>query len=116
MVNVKRVYEPPSRKDGTRILVERLWPRGISKERAAIDLWMKQVAPSAELRRWYGHDLSKWEEFRKRYWEELKRNKEAVALLKQQIRMGTVTFVYAARDVEHNSTVVLRQFLAKQRR
>ena len=116
MVNVRRVYEPPSRKDGTRILVERLWPRGLSKERAAIDLWMKEVAPSAELRTWFGHDPSKWDEFRKRYWAELERNPEAVALLKQQIKKTTVTFVYAARDAEHNSAAALKQFLAQRRR
>jgi uncharacterized protein YeaO (DUF488 family) len=116
MVNVKRVYELPSQKDGTRILVERLWPRGLGKARAAIDLWLKEIAPSAELRTWFGHDPARWDEFRRRYWAELEHNPAAVALLRSQIKKGPVTLVYAARDAEHNSAVALKQFLAQRRR
>jgi uncharacterized protein YeaO (DUF488 family) len=83
MINLKRVYERPSRADGTRILVERLWPRGVSKQRAALDLWLKDVTPSAELRTWFAHDPAKWAQFQKRYQKELKEHKDAVALLKQ---------------------------------
>ena len=110
-VRIKRVYLPVSPEDGARILVERLWPRGITKEKAAIDCWLKQIAPSAELRKWFGHDLDKWPEFRRRYREELKANTAAVNTLRQWIRKGAVTLVYAARDEEHNSAVVLSEFL-----
>ncbi len=111
MIQLKRVYEPPSKRDGFRILVERLWPRGMTKERAAVDLWLKEVAPSPELRKWFGHDPSKWEQFRERYWAELKRNKDSLEQLKQHMRKGTVTFVYAARDQKHNGAVALKEFL-----
>lgn len=114
MIYLKRVYEPPSKEDGFRILVERLWPRGISKERAAVDLWLKDVAPSPGLRKWFGHDPSRWEEFRDRYRVELKRNRDSIAILKQQIKKGTVTFVYAARDEQYNSAVALKEFLEQQ--
>jgi uncharacterized protein YeaO (DUF488 family) len=113
MIHIKRAYEAPSKQDGTRILVERLWPRGVSKKDAALDLWLKDVAPSAELRTWFAHDPAKWQQFRKRYWAELERNKEAVDALKQHVKKGTATFVYAARDEEHNSAVVLKEFLEK---
>jgi uncharacterized protein YeaO (DUF488 family) len=111
MIKLKRAYEKPSRDDGLRILVERLWPRGLTKERAAVDLWLKEVAPSPELRKWYGHDVARWEQFEKRYWKELEENEEAVQLLKQKGEQGTVTLVYAARDEEHNSALVLKRFL-----
>jgi uncharacterized protein YeaO (DUF488 family) len=111
MIKLKRAYEKPSRDDGSRILVERLWPRGLTKESAAVDLWLKEVAPSAKLRKWFGHDPAKWEEFKKRYWKELVESVEAVQLLKQKARQGTVTFVYAARDEEHNSALALKRFL-----
>ena len=78
MIKVKRVYEKPSRDDGSRILVERLWPRGLTKERAAVDLWLKEVAPSPELRKWFGHDPARWEQFQKRYWKKLKQKRDAV--------------------------------------
>ena len=111
MIRLKRVYEKPAKEDGVRILVERLWPRGLTKEKATIDLWMKEIAPSPELRRWFGHDPAKWREFRKRYEAELGKKKDLVVRLKQATREGDVTFVYAAHDEKHNSAVALKQFL-----
>lgn len=113
MFQLKRAYEPAAPDDGCRVLVERLWPRGVSKSRAAIDVWLKEVAPSTELRKWYGHEPSRWEEFRRRYWEELRSNSEAVAALRKQERGGKVTLVYAAHDEEHNGALALKQFLAR---
>lgn len=110
-IRLKRAYEEPSAKDGLRILVERLWPRGLSKERAAIDLWLKDVAPSSELRRWFHHDPEKWAEFQKRYRAELRQNPDAVAELRRNCGDGPVTFVYATRDEEHNGALVLKDYL-----
>jgi uncharacterized protein YeaO (DUF488 family) len=110
-IRLKRAYDAPSDDDGTRILVERLWPRGVSKKEAAIDLWLKEVAPSTPLRKWYGHDPDKWEEFRKRYRAELDQKGDLLDDLKQKIRSGPVTFVYAARDEEHNSALALKEYL-----
>jgi uncharacterized protein YeaO (DUF488 family) len=101
----------PSRDDGSRILVERLWPRGLTRERAAVGLWLKDVAPSPELRKWFGHDPAKWERFQKRYWKELEEKDEAVQLLKQKSKQGTLTLIYAARDEQHNSALALKRFL-----
>jgi uncharacterized protein YeaO (DUF488 family) len=115
MIKLKRAYEEPSRDDGSRILVERLWPRGLTKERAAVDLWLKELAPSPELRKWFGHDPARWEQFQKRYWKELQETEESVQLLKQKARQGTVTLVYAARDEEHNSALALKRFLDGRR-
>jgi uncharacterized protein YeaO (DUF488 family) len=115
-LNLKRVYEAPSPRDGLRVLVERLWPRGLSRERAAVDLWLKDVAPSPELRKWFGHDPARWQEFRTRYWAELRDKKDAIKLLKQKRKEGAVTLVYAARDEEHNGALALRQFLEGRRR
>jgi uncharacterized protein YeaO (DUF488 family) len=111
MIQLKRAYEKPSRDDGLRILVERLWPRDLTKARAAVELWLKEVAPSPELRKWFGHDRAKWEQFHKRYWKELEENEAAVQLLKQKGKQGTVTLVYAARDEERNSALALKRFL-----
>ena len=113
MVKLKRAYEKPARTDGTRILVERLWPRGLTKERAAVDLWLRDIAPSPDLRKWYGHDPAKWPEFRRRYLAELERAPEQAALetLWEQAAKGTVTLVYAAHDEKHNSAVVLQEYL-----
>jgi len=116
MIQLKRAYDKPSRDDGLRVLVERLWPRGLTKERAAVDLWLKDVAPSPELRKWFGHDPDKWEQFQKRYWKELKENDDAVRLLKQKGKRGTVTLVYAARDEEHNGALALKRFLERRKR
>ena len=111
MIQVKRVYEKPSRKDGLRILVDRLWPRGLSKERAAVKLWLKDVAPSTELRKWFGHDPAKWKQFQARYRKELREKKDALKQLKQKSEEHTVTLVYCARDEEHNEALVLKKIL-----
>jgi uncharacterized protein YeaO (DUF488 family) len=111
MIKLKRAYEAPSRDDGLRVLVERLWPRGLTKERAAVDLWLKEVAPSPELRKWFGHDPARWEQFRQRYRKELREKKDTIRLLRQKGKEGTLTLVYAARDKEHNGALVLKRFL-----
>jgi uncharacterized protein YeaO (DUF488 family) len=111
MIQLKRVYEEPSRKDGLRVLVERLWPRGLNKQRAAVDLWLKDVAPSAELRKWFAHDPAKWKQFQERYRKELRERKDAVDLLKHKSKRGTITLVYAARDEVHNGAVALKRYL-----
>jgi uncharacterized protein YeaO (DUF488 family) len=111
MIRLKRAYEEPSRSDGFRILVERLWPRGVTKEKAALDLWLKELAPTPELRKWFGHHPARWKQFEQRYWKELNAHPAAVALLPQQIKHGTVTLVYAARDEEHNGALALKEFL-----
>jgi uncharacterized protein YeaO (DUF488 family) len=111
-IQIKRVYEEPDRDDGTRILVDRLWPRGLTKEDARVDLWLKDVAPSTALRKWFAHDPGKWEEFRSRYLEELKRNKELLSLLRQEAAKGTVTLVYGAKDQQHNEAVILQKLLS----
>jgi uncharacterized protein YeaO (DUF488 family) len=111
MIKLKRVYEVPSPHDGYRVLVERLWPRGLTRERVAADLWLKDVAPSPELRKWFGHDPARWEEFQERYRQELREKNDAVQLLRQKANEGTVTLVYAARDEEHNGALVLTRFL-----
>ncbi len=110
-IRIKRVYDEPDREDGTRILVDRLWPRGLTKEKAKVDLWLKDVAPSTELRKWFAHDPAKWTEFQTRYRDELKKNKDQLSLLKQEASKGTVTLVYGARDQEHNEAVILQQLL-----
>lgn len=109
-VMLKRAYEPPSTTDGQRILVDRLWPRGVTKAKAKIDLWLKDVAPSTELRRWFGHDPSKWMEFKSRYCEELNKN-HALTQLQELSRRGDITLIYAARDQSRNEAVVLKQIL-----
>lgn len=112
-VKLKRVYEPPSKDDGTRILVDRLWPRGLTKEKAKVDLWLKEIAPSTELRKWFAHDPAKWKEFEKRYTTELKNNPEEVSALKKEIAKGPATLLYGARDEQHNEALVLQQFLKR---
>lgn len=114
MFKLKRVYEESSAEDGVRVLVERLWPRGLSKERAQLHLWLKDVAPSPELRKWFNHDPAKWAEFQKRYGTELKDKKEAVHLLKEKAKEGTVTLLYAAHDTEHNGALALKRFLERR--
>jgi uncharacterized protein YeaO (DUF488 family) len=113
MVALKRAYDEPAPDDGTRVLVERLWPRGLSKERAQIDLWLKEIAPSHELRTWYGHDPQKFTEFRRRYEAELAKPPGEVALarLQELAKQGPVTLVFAAHDIEHTNAVVLRDLL-----
>jgi uncharacterized protein YeaO (DUF488 family) len=114
-VKLKRVYEPPAREDGTRILIDRLWPRGLSKEDAALDLWMKEIAPTTELRKWFAHDPARWEEFRHRYADEVQRNAELLKQLWTLARQGPITLVYSARDEAHNDAVVLRDVLLGHR-
>ena len=110
-MRLKRAYEPPDAGDGTRILVDRLWPRGVSKAKAAVDRWMKDLAPSAELRQWFGHDPARWDEFRRLYAAEVRTRPELLAELRGLARDGVVTLVYAARDEAHNDAVVLRDVL-----
>ncbi len=110
-IKLKRAYEPPESSDGRRILVERLWPRGLSKAEAHVDYWNKNIAPSTELRKWYGHQIERWSAFRTKYIKELQNNPEALSELRAQCQDNTVTFVYAARDEYHNSAVVLKDFL-----
>jgi uncharacterized protein YeaO (DUF488 family) len=110
-IGLKRVYEKPAKSDGRRILVERLWPRGLTKEAARIDLWMKEVSPSPALRQWYAHDPEKWREFQRRYLAELATNKAAVEALTALVAKEPTTFVFAARDAEKNSAVVLKSFV-----
>ena len=110
-IKIKRVYEQPDKEDGKRILVDRLWPRGLTKAKASVDLWLKDIAPSTELRKWFGHEPGKWTEFKTRYRAELKKNNEPVALLKREIEKGMVTLVYGAKDEQHNEAVVLQKFL-----
>ncbi|MCC7083835.1 MAG: DUF488 domain-containing protein [Pirellulales bacterium] len=111
MIQLKRVYEKPSRKDGLRVLVDRLWPRGLSKERAAVKLWMKDLAPSTELRKWFGHDPDKWKEFQRRYRKELQEKQELLHELRNRSAEQSVTLVYGARDEEHNEAIVLKKLL-----
>jgi uncharacterized protein YeaO (DUF488 family) len=115
MIQLKRVYEKPSRKDGLRILVDRLWPRGLTKECAAVTLWLKDVAPSTELRKWFGHDPAKWKQFQARYRKELREKKDALDLLKQKSEEHTVTLLYGARDEKHNEALVLKSVLEGRR-
>ena len=113
MFKIKRAYEEPSPSDGFRVLVDRLWPRGLRKEQAAIDLWLKDVAPSSALRKWFGHDPARFAEFSKRYKRELSKMDEPIALLKKEGKRQTVTLVYGARDEEHNQALVLQAFLKR---
>jgi len=111
MIRTKRIYEEPSGDDGARVLVDRLWPRGVSKEEARIDRWEKDLAPTTELRRWFGHDPAKWEEFLQRYRAELEGREEPLARLRREASEGTVTLLYGARDEEHNNAVALKQYI-----
>lgn len=110
-VKLKRAYERPTDGDGKRVLVDRLWPRGVRKTDAAIDYWVKELAPSTELRKWFAHDPSRWEEFRRRYAAEIEAHREEYDRLRDLALKGPITLVYAARDETHNDAVVLREFL-----
>jgi uncharacterized protein YeaO (DUF488 family) len=110
-IRLKRAYEPPASEDGRRILVDRLWPRGLRKADAAIDRWVKEISPSIELRRWFGHDPGRWEEFRRRYRDELSAHSDVLDELRSLAREGPLTLVYSARDEDHNNAVVLREVL-----
>ncbi len=111
MIQTKRAYDPASKDDGARFLVERLWPRGIKKEDLQIETWLKAVAPSSQLRQWFQHDPAKWNEFRQRYFRELAKNPDAWQPLLVRARRGRVTLVYSAHDTEHNNAVALKDFL-----
>lgn len=115
MIRIKRAYDPPSTSDGIRVLVDGLWPRGVSKEALKLDMWQKDVAPSAELRKWFSHDVERWPEFQRRYLDELKENAEAWKPIVEAARDHTVTLVFGSRDAEHNNAVVLESFLRKHR-
>ena len=114
-VRLKRAYDPPAGSDGTRVLVDRLWPRGVRKAEAALDGWAKELAPTAGLRKWFGHDPARWREFERRYIAELARHAEQVEQLRAVARKGPLTLVYGARDEEHNDAVVLRKVLLADR-
>jgi uncharacterized protein YeaO (DUF488 family) len=111
-VRVKRIYEPPARSDGFRVLVDRVWPRGISKEAAALDLWMKALAPSTQLRKWFDHDVARWDGFRERYRAELQEHARELDELRAHLAKRPLTLLFGARDTEHNQAVVLKDVLA----
>jgi len=113
-IRLKRVYDEPARSDGCRILVERLWPRGLSKQAARVDLWPKDAAPSPELRRWFDHDPEKWPEFRRRYFRELRARDSDLAPLRERLAAGPVTFVFASREERFNNAVALKEYLEDQ--
>jgi uncharacterized protein YeaO (DUF488 family) len=114
-IKIKRVYEQPDKDDGMRILVDRLWPRGLTKEKARVDLWLKEIAPSTELRKWFGHDPDKWKMFRERYEREIGHQDDLIKMLRHKAKEGTITLIYAARDEEHNEALVLKKFLESDR-
>ncbi len=114
MIKIKRAYEPPAPEDGRRILVERLWPRGMKKEALVSDAWMKEVAPSTDLRKWFDHQVERWEEFRRRYWKELDAKPGEWEPILEASRSQTVTLLYSAHDTAHNGALVLRDYLAER--
>lgn len=111
MTKIKRVYEPYDKREGRRILIDRLWPRGLTKEKAHVHLWLKDISPSTELRKWFNHDPEKWPEFQKRYRAELRKNKTSVSALRDCLSDKPATIVYGAKDEEHNDAVVIKRFL-----
>lgn len=110
-IKIKRVYESPAKSDGHRVLVDRIWPRGITKEAAAVDEWPKEIAPSTALRKWFGHEPERWEEFQKKYKEELKHNKAVETFIEDHRKTGPLTLVYAAKDEAHTHALVLQRYL-----
>ncbi len=115
MIKVKRVYDPPARGDGKRILVDRLWPRGLKKENAKMGEWLKEIAPSDGLRKWFSHDPSKYQEFKKRYRKELKGKSELLEKIRSEAKKGTVTLIFSAKDPEHNNATALKEILVDHR-
>jgi uncharacterized protein YeaO (DUF488 family) len=113
-IDLKRAYDPPAKSDGRRILVDRVWPRGIAKDDLQIDAWLKDLAPSTELRKWFGHDPAKWDEFRKRYARELEQRSDALEALVEKAGTDHVTLVFSAKDTEHNNAVALREHLQRR--
>lgn len=114
-IEIKRAYDPAARSDGTRILVDRMWPRGVRKDEAAIDLWLKDIAPSTPLRRWFGHREGKWDAFKERYFHELDAQPEALEQLRKAVRGGHVTLIYGAKETRYNNAVALREYLQRHR-
>ena len=110
-VHVKRAYEAPEEADGRRILIDRLWPRGVTREKAAVDVWLKGLAPSTELRKWFGHDPEKWDEFKRRYFAELDDNPDAIAELRAELAKGRATLLFGAKDAEHSNARALQEYL-----
>jgi len=110
-VKIKRIYEPPAKEDGFRILVDRLWPRGLSKEKAKIDFWLKEIAPSDKLRKWYGHDPKKWTTFRDKYFEELRDKDELVNLILKKTKEGMITFLYSSKEKKVNNAAALKEYI-----
>jgi len=113
LLKLKRAYDAPAKSDGCRLLVDRLWPRGVSKNELRLDDWLKEVAPSAGLRKWFGHDPAKWRAFKDRYFRELDEQSEAIERLLARSRAGTVTLVFGAKDVQHNDAVALKEYLER---
>jgi uncharacterized protein YeaO (DUF488 family) len=112
-IQVKRAYETPTKSDGYRVLVDRVWPRGVKKQQLKLDIWLKQLAPSTPLRKWFGHDPAKWTEFKRRYFRELAEHNEDIRELRKRAKKGRVTLVFAAKDTEFNNAVALRHYLQK---
>jgi uncharacterized protein YeaO (DUF488 family) len=115
MIKLKRAYEKPAAADGCRVLVDRLWPRGLTKQKASLALWLRDIAPSPRLRKWFGHDPDRWQAFQRRYWAELKEQRDLVSDLRKKARHGTVTLVYAARDEDRNNAMALKRYLNRSR-
>lgn len=113
MIKLKRAYSDPAKEDGYRVLVDRLWPRGIAREKLKIDTWLKELAPSQELRQWFGHDPEKWTEFKERYFQELDHHSGAIEQLAERARQGRVTLVYAAKNEEYNNAVALKEYVER---
>ena len=116
MIKIKRIYDTPTEDDGFRILVDRLWPRGLTKEKAKVDLWLKEVAPSDQLRKWYAHDPEKWAEFRKRYFNDLDAKRELVNQIVQKMKEGEVTLLYSSKEEKINNAVALKEYIAKKKK
>ncbi len=116
MIKIKRIYDPPAEDDCFRILVDRLWPRGLSKEKAKVDLWLKEIAPSNELRKWYAHDPKKWAEFRKRYFNDLDTKRELVNQIVRKTKEGDVTLLYSSKEEKINNAVALKEYIEKQKK
>lgn len=110
-IRLKRIYDEPAKADGDRVLVDRMWPRGVSKDDAKVDLWLKEIAPSKELRQWFGHDPEKWEEFKKSYFQELDARPEECERLADKVNQGTVTLLFSAKDEQYNNAVALKEYL-----
>lgn len=115
MLKTKRVYEPYSKDDGIRILVDRLWPRGLSKDKAKVDLWLRDIAPSTKLRKWFSHDPEKWNDFKKLYFQELRKKRALIKIIRDYLKKGVVTLVYGAKDEKHNNAVALKEYLEKEK-